>query len=116
MQFATVSLSALRPDELRLDSGPAHALPTVAGSDVALDESFFDAAGAAAPRPAGIVHDADNDADGGAAAAQPRPLDAGLITLSSLPKLRWQTLLNLETIRVRHPVRERRQKENALTG
>ena len=93
MQFSTVSLSALQPEEIN-DARPTQPLPTVAGTDLPLDESFFQVGTADAA--ANTTTTGDDRDDSGA-----RPLSVGLITLSSLPKLRWQTLLNLETIRVR---------------
>jgi U3 small nucleolar RNA-associated protein 21 len=36
----------------------------------------------------------------------PEQLDEGLLTLSLMPRARWQTLLNLETIRLRNKPKE----------
>lgn len=95
LQFSNVSLSALRPDDVAaLET--VQALPSVGSGEQALDESYFDL-----PLPASAPAAEETTAAGASTEGAVTPLEPGLITLSALPKLRWQNLLNLETIRVR---------------
>lgn len=103
LQFSNVSLSALRPDDVAaLET--VQALPSVGGGEQALDESYFDL-----PLPASAPAAAGASAAGASPDGAVAPLEPGLITLSALPKLRWQNLLHLETIRVRPAGHTRRQ-------
>jgi U3 small nucleolar RNA-associated protein 21 len=95
-QFATVSLRALQPDEAAaLAAAPPQALATTA-LGLAETEAGVDAL---------FVPDADTTAAAVAAASVAlgpvAPRAAGLITLANVPKLRWQNLLHLDTLRVR---------------
>lgn len=85
-QFSDVALRHIPED----DEVPEIALPTVQGVD---DETLEGLEPVGAPEYTDIYTTPDQLAD-------------GLLTLSLLPRSRWQTLLNLETIKARNKPKE----------
>ncbi|KAJ2804265.1 rRNA-processing protein utp21 [Coemansia helicoidea] len=98
-QFADVSLRQISPDSVGDGGAALVALPTSAG--LADDEAEGDGA------------DADADADSSMYLV-PEQLTANMVTLSSQPKSKWQTLLSLATIKRRNmPEKAPRAPEQA---
>ncbi|RSH91126.1 hypothetical protein EHS25_010302 [Saitozyma podzolica] len=86
-QFADVTLRHIDEDE----EVPEVGLPTILGEDEANDIEGLEAVGA--PEYTDVY-------------TTPEQLTEGLLTLSLMPRSRWQTLLNLETIRQRNKPKE----------
>ena len=96
-QFTSISLTALTPAQIEAGVATVQDLPAVEGGATALLDALLTEPATTHADAVGAAGNGNASADSGRA----DPLEQGLLTLSALPKLRWQNLLNLETIRVR---------------